>query len=150
MSNNKSISNTKSMPNNKSMTNNKTITNNKTMTDNKSISKSTYSSNTFIIIVGTLSLIYIIIYIYNNYKKLTAMPTGTAGQIGASCPDYWDSIGDGKCQNVNKIGTCSKVDGADVMDFSGDVFNNVNTGNYSKCKMAQACKISWENIDRLC
>ena len=125
---------------------------NNTILNNKSIRKSTYTSNSVIIIVGVLSLIFIIVYIYNNYTKIVAsvMPTNTGGALGATCPDYWDSVGNGKCQNTKKIGSCSKIDGADTMDFSSAVFTNVNTGNYAKCKWAKGCNVSWGGIDRTC
>ena len=120
--------------------------------NNKTIIKSTYTIDKVIIIVGILGLLYIIIYIYNNYNKIidSVLPTVTNGTLGATCPDYWDSIGDVKCKNTNKIGICSKIDGADVMDFNSDVFTNVNSGNYAKCKWAKGCNVSWGSIDRLC
>jgi len=36
------------------------------------------------------------------------------------------------------------------MDFNSDVFTNVNSGNYAKCKWAKGCNVSWGSIDRLC
>lgn len=118
----------------------------------KSIRKTTYTSDKVIIIVGVLGLLFVIIYIYNNYKKIIAstMPTVTGGMVGATCPDYWDSIGNGKCQNSKKIGSCSITDGADVMDFNSDVFTNVNIGTYAKCKWAKGCNVSWGGVDRVC
>ena len=116
--------------------------------NNQTVRKTTYTSDTFLLIVGILILIFIIIYIYNNYKSL--YPTPTSNIVYSQCPDYWDSIGNGKCQNTNKLGSCSNVDGANVMDFGGEVFTNMNTGNYAKCRWTQACNTSWGNIDRLC
>ena len=116
--------------------------------NNQKIRKSTYSGDTVLIIIGVLSLIFIIIYIYNNYKKLSPTPTGTI--MSAMCPDYWDSIGNGKCQNTNSLGSCSNTEGANVMDFSGEVFTNKNTGDYAKCKWAKSCNVSWGHIDRGC
>ena len=127
------MSNSKGLSNTKAMTNNKAMTNSKAMTNNTTIRKSTYNSDTVLIVVGVLGLIFIIIYIYNSYQQLKTIPTHTGNAIGASCPDYWDSIGNNKCQNSKKIGSCSKIDGADVMDFSGDPFTNINTGSYAKC-----------------
>ena len=121
-------------------------------TNTKFIRNKTYSTNKVIIIIGLLSVIFIIVYIYNNYTKIIAstLPTNTGSAIGATCPDYWDSIGNGKCQNTKKIGSCSKTDGADVMDFSSELFNNINIGNYAKCKWAKGCNVSWSGIDRTC
>ena len=116
--------------------------------NNQTIRKATYSSDTVIIIIGVLSLIFIIIYIYQNYKKMLPSPTGNI--ISTTCPDYWESIGKNQCKNVNGLGSCSNTEGANIMDFGVDVFTNTNTGDYSKCKWAKSCNVSWGNIDRLC
>ena len=113
------------------------------------IRKTTYSSTTFIIIIGVLSLVFVIIYLYNSYKATMLLAT-TATVAYQMCPNYWDSVGKGKCQNTNSLGSCSKTPGANTMDFSGEIFTNSNTGNYAKCKWANACNVSWSNIDRLC
>lgn len=119
--------------------------------NNQPIRKSTYSTTTVFIIVGVLALVFIIIYLYNYYKTFAAkLLATTATKAFTSCPDYWDSIGNSKCQNTNLIGSCSKEKGANIMDFGGEVFKNKNTGNYSKCKWAKACNVSWNNVDRLC
>ena len=110
--------------------------------------KSTYTSTTFIIIIGVMLLFGIVIYLYNLYKSFSNIPNATLAS--SICPDYWDSIGNGKCKNTNAIGKCSKTDGANIVDFSGDIFTNTNTGEYSKCKWANACNVSWSIIDRLC
>lgn len=117
-------------------------------TNSKPYNKTTYSSTTFITIVGVLCLAGIIIYLYNMYKN--NIPSPTATMAGATCPDYWDSIGKGKCQNSNAIGSCSTDPNSNIMDFNNEIFTNVNTGNYSKCKWAHGCGVSWSNIDRLC
>lgn len=118
---------------------------------NQTIRKNTYSTTTVIIIVSIISLVFIIVYLYNYYKEFKAkLLATTATRILATCPDYWDSIGNDKCQNTNSIGNCSREAGANIMDFSGEVFTNKNTGNYSKCKWAKACNVSWSNIDKLC
>jgi len=116
--------------------------------NNQTIRKTTYTTDTIIIIVGVLSLIFIIIYIYQNYKKMLPKPTGNI--ISSTCPDYWESIGDGKCKNINGLGSCSTTEGTNIMDFGSDVFTNKNTGDYAKCKWADTCNVSWGNIDRLC
>ena len=119
--------------------------------NNQAVRKSTYSTTTVIIIVGVLALAFIIVYLYNYYKEFSAKLLAANSTLSyTSCPDYWDSIGKSKCQNSNLLGSCSKSAGANIMDFSGEVFTNKNTGNYSKCKWAKACNVSWSNIDRLC
>ena len=120
------------------------------MNNNTSIRKTTYTSDTAMIIVGVLSLAFIAVYLYNYYKTMKANILANAISISPMCPDYWDSIGNSKCQNVNSLGSCSKTDGANIMDFSSEVFTNENTGNYAKCKWAKACNVSWSNIDRVC
>ena len=122
--------------------------NNNNNNNNKYIRKSTYTSDTVLIIIGVLGIIFIIIYIYNNYKNIFPKPTGN--MVSAMCPDYWDSIGNGQCRNTNGLGTCSKTEGANIVPFGGDVFTNKNTGDYSKCKWAKHCNVSWSTIDRLC
>ena len=111
--------------------------------------KPTYSSTTFIIIAGVLILVFIIVYLYNSYKKASLLAT-TATVAYSICPNYWDSIGNGKCKNTNSLGSCSNTGGANVMDFSSEIFTNPNTGNYAKCKWANACNVSWSNIERMC
>ena len=119
--------------------------------NSNSIRKETYSTSSIIIIVSLLGLVGIFIYLYNSYKAFKAKLLATnITQIYASCPDYWDTISKDKCQNVNKLGSCSITNGANTMDFSGDIFTNANTGNYAKCKWAKACNIAWGNVDRLC
>lgn len=119
--------------------------------NNTQIRKTTYSSSSVMIIVGVLVLAFIVIYLYNSYKNFKAnLLATTATNAGATCPDYWDSIGNGKCQNTNSLGSCSNTPGANIVDFSGEIFKNLNTGNYSKCKFAKSCNVSWSNIDRLC
>ena len=130
------------------MSNNK-ISTNKTSTTNQPVKKPTYSSTTFITIVGVLILLYISVYLYNSYKAASLLAT-TITIPYSMCPNYWDSLGNNKCQNTNSLGLCNKGAGSNIMDFSGDIFNNVNTGNYAKCKWASACNVSWSNIDRLC
>ena len=121
------------------------------MSNNLAPRKATYSTSTVFIVLGVLALFFIIVYLYNYYKELQAKMLATnATKPFAMCPDYWDSIGKSRCQNTNALGSCSKVEGANIMDFSGEVFNNINTGNYSKCKWAKACNVSWSNVDRMC
>jgi hypothetical protein len=110
-----------------------------------------YSGTTAVIIVSVLGLAFIIIYLYNQYKEYNAKLAAMGGKKAATiCPDYWDSLGNGKCQNIHLLGSCSKENGANVMDFGGEVFKNNNTGDYAKCKWAKACNVSWSGIDRLC
>jgi hypothetical protein len=118
-------------------------------TTNQTVKKSTYTSSTFLIIICVLSLIFIIIYMYNSYKSTMLLAT-TATVAYSMCPNYWDSIGKGKCQNTKMLGTCSNTSGGNIMDFSSDIFTNPNTGNYAKCKWANTCNVSWSNIDRIC
>jgi hypothetical protein len=120
------------------------------MNNNRPIRRQTYTSDTVMLIVGVLFLVGIGIYLYNNYKSLknSIMPTATVAM--PQCPDYWDSIGNGQCQNTNALGSCSNTAGANKMNFGGEIFTNANTGNYAKCKWAKACNVSWGGIDRLC
>jgi hypothetical protein len=119
--------------------------------NNHTIRKQTYSSTTVFIVIGILVLVGICIYLYNTYKTFKAKLLATDVTLAyTSCPDYWDSLGNGKCQNSNSLGSCSTTAGANIMDFSSEIFTNKNTGNYAKCKWAKACNIAWSNVDRLC
>ena len=119
--------------------------------NNQSVRKTTYTSTTLFIVIGVLGILFIIVYLYNYYKNFKASLLATnATKYYTACPDYWDSIGNSKCQNTNSLGSCSKDPGANIMDFGGEVFTNSNTGNYSKCRWSKACNVSWSNIDRLC
>ena len=118
---------------------------------NHSVRKQTYTSTTVFIIVGVLAFVGLCIYLYNSYKAFKAKLLATNATVAyTTCPDYWDSIGKGQCQNSNSLGSCSTTPGANIMDFSGTIFTNNNTGNYAKCKWAKACNVAWSNIDRLC
>lgn len=119
------------------------------MNNNNSIRQSTYSSTTVIIILAILVLAFIIVYLYNNYKDSKKKVSEATRPI-PMCPDYWDSIGNGKCQNTNSLGSCSKMPGANIMDFNSEVFTNKTGGDYAKCKWAKACNVSWANVNQLC
>ena len=116
---------------------------------NQTTKKPTYSSTTFIIIAGVLLLVFVIVYLYNSYKKASLLATSITVPYSI-CPSYWDSIGNSKCQNTNSLGSCSNTPGSNIMDFNSEVFTNPNTGNYAKCKWANACNVSWSGIDRMC
>lgn len=119
--------------------------------NNQTIRKQTYSSSTVLIVIAVLVLIGICIYLYNTYKEFKAKLLATNITLAyPACPDYWDTLGNGKCQNTNALGSCSTTSGSNIMDFSGEVFTNNNTGNYAKCKWAKACNVAWSNVDRLC
>lgn len=121
------------------------------MDNNHSIRRQTYSSSTVLIIVSILVLVGICIYLYNSYKDFKKKLLATNATMAyTTCPDYWDTIGNSKCQNSKSLGSCSKFPPSNIMDFSGEVFTNNNTGNYAKCKWAKACNIAWSGVDRLC
>jgi hypothetical protein len=67
------------------------------------------------------------------------------------CPDYWESIGDGKCRNVHKIGKCrTGTSPNDIVNFDISSYADKTSGNYMKCKWAQDCESPWEKISDLC
>ena len=118
---------------------------------NQTIRRQTYSSTTILIVVSILVIIGICIYLYNTYSAFKSKLLATnATTAYPACPDYWDTLGNNKCQNTKSIGSCSTTAGANIMDFGGEVFTNNNTGNYAKCKWAKACNVAWSNVDRLC
>lgn len=121
------------------------------MYNNQTVRNQTYSSSTVLVILGVLVLFGICVYLYNTYKNFrTKLLSPNATIANPICPDYWDTVGNNKCQNSKALGSCSTSTGANIMDFSGEIFTNKNTGNYAKCKWAKACNIAWSNIDRLC
>lgn len=119
--------------------------------NSQSVRKYHYTSSTVLVIIGVLGFCGLCVYLYNNYKDFKAKLLATAATHAAmSCPDYWDSLGNGKCQNTKMLGSCSNKPEANIMDFSGEIFTNKNTGDYAKCKWANACNVSWSGIDRSC
>ena len=109
-----------------------------------------YTSTVVIYIIGLLGLVLMIVYFWNQYKAVQAqVAANTQERLMAPCPDYWQNVGDNKCQNVFKLGNCALADNS-VMDFSDKVFQDVSTGNYAKCRWAKSCNVYWGNIDRLC
>jgi hypothetical protein len=116
---------------------------------NQAIRKTTYSANTFMIIAGVLCLLFIIIFLYQQYQAVKALTT-TVTKPYPMCPDYWDSIGNGQCQNTNGLGSCSNTPGSNIVDFNTSIFNNPNIGYYTKCRWANSCNVSWGNINKLC
>lgn len=109
-----------------------------------------YSTTTVIYIIAFLSIALACIYLYNFYKTLKKQISATQANISTDCPDYWESSGNGKCKNINALGSCANDVDSSTVDFSGELFTNNNTGNYAKCMWAKACNMSWSGIERLC
>jgi hypothetical protein len=108
------------------------------------------SATTVVYIVGFLALALGIVYLYYYYKSFQEATVATVKYAYPDCPNYWESVGNGKCQNVNFLGSCAVTPGSNMIDFSGEIFTNANTGAYAKCKWSQACNMSWSGIDRVC
>jgi hypothetical protein len=102
-------------------------------------------SFSIIVIVG----MFILYYSYTSYKSF-AQPKKNDPRPYPKCPDYWESVGNGKCRNVHKIGNCRLKPSEDTVDFSGEVFQNNKSGDYMRCKWAKECHAPWEGIDDLC
>ena len=84
----------------------------------------------WVAIIIFICLMVLIAVMMNSANKTTAFPP----QIGA-CPDYWQKLLDGTCQNVQGLGNECKS----PMDFSKNVA-------YEKCKFAIDCGIEWDGI----
>lgn len=98
------------------------------------------------IIVG----LFVIYYSYTIYKQVFGAKIKDPRPF-PRCPDYWESVGDGKCKNVHKIGKCRTGKSPnDIVDFSEGIFADEKTGNYMKCKWAAGCETPWEGINDLC
>jgi hypothetical protein len=116
---------------------------------NQFIRTQNYSSTTVLIIVGFICFVGLCIYLYNVYKTFKAKLLATnVHKTISTCPDYWDSIGNNKCQNTKAIGRCSTTEGSNIMDFGGEIFTNANTGNYAKHMWSQSCDSPWSGTDK--
>ncbi len=109
-----------------------------------------YSTTTVIYIIGFLAFVLGCVYLYNYYKAFKAKLMATQAQLVTNCPDYWESVGDKVCKNVNFLGSCANTTLSNTVDFSGEIFTNSNTGDYAKCKWAKECNMPWSGIDRIC
>jgi hypothetical protein len=110
-------------------------------------------NQTVIIIVSVISFIIIVIFSvkifleYNKFKKLsdnTIFPPWPA-----QCPDYWKTLDNNVCHNINKIGICRANDGEDTMDFDAPPFKG-GKGDFYKCNWSKKCEAPWEGIDSIC
>ena len=109
-----------------------------------------YITATIVIYVfGLLTFILMIVYFYNQYKEIKKIQHNKKIEYITHCPDYWQNIGEHKCKNTFKLGKCA-LDDNTIMDFNDKVFQNINTGNYAKCKWSKGCNVFWGDIDRLC
>ncbi len=61
-------------------------------------------------------------------------------EIG-NCPDYWQVLADGTCENVKNLGTGCASPG----NFNTDAFRG-KKGLIKKCKIMKACKASWDGV----
>jgi hypothetical protein len=84
----------------------------------------------FILIFG---VVYVILYIQN--LSINWPPSV------APCPDWWKSIGKGKCYNKKNLGTCNN----NIMDFNTETFKGSN-GLCAKYTWSKNCNLSWDGI----
>ena len=61
-------------------------------------------------------------------------------QIG-ECPDYWQKLDDGTCENTQGLGNNCKS----PMDFSSANYTGTNW-RQKRCKFAKDCGIEWDGI----
>jgi hypothetical protein len=87
-----------------------------------------------IILAGTLTVIGFMVY---NSKTSMKYPPEVA-----ECPDYWESIGPGKCRNTLKVGKCTETD---EMNFNDPKYSGP-TGLAEKCKWANSCGLVWDGL----
>ena len=87
--------------------------------------------------------IVIFIFIMLIVAAMMRNATGTQAfppQIGA-CPDYWQLLLDGRCQNVQGLGSnCQSPVDFNTPQFTGD------KGATARCKFAKGCDIEWDGI----
>ena len=115
-----------------------------------------YLSITCLVVLLTVSLQFFMEYrrsqqtVMSENKSDLDVSTTKFPPSPAKCPDYWHTLSDGKCKNVNKIGICMTKEGADVMDFRANEIFTGEDGPLAKCSWSQQCEAPWEGIDTLC
>ena len=96
-----------------------------------------FQKNVLMIACFVFILIMILVAILmKNETKTQDFPP----QIG-DCPDYWQKMEGGFCQNVQGLGSSCKS----PMDFSTSEFVGKG-GNEARCQFAKNCKIEWDGI----
>ena len=89
-----------------------------------------------IAIVIFIIIMCIVAAMLRNATNVQAFPP----QVGA-CPDYWQLLLDGRCQNVQGLGTNC----VSPMDFNSGEFSG-SKGLTARCKFAKGCNIEWDGI----
>lgn len=92
-----------------------------------------------IVIAGISSFIiifFIVCLIVYSYHLKKEWPPSIS-----PCPDWWKSIGQGKCLNQKGMGSCNKK----IMNFNESVFKG-SEGLCAKYTWAKNCNISWDGI----
>lgn len=89
-----------------------------------------------IAIVIFIIIMCIVAAMLRNATNVQAFPP----QVGA-CPDYWQLLLDGRCQNVQGLGSNC----VSPMDFNQPQFTG-NNGLNAKCKFAKDCGLEWDGI----
>ena len=90
----------------------------------------------WVAIIIFICLMVLIAVMMNSAKSTMAFPP----QIGA-CPDYWQKLLDGTCQNVQGLGN----ECGGPIDFNKPEYQG-NEGLKKKCKFAKGCGIEWDGI----
>ena len=133
------------------MNNNSTKKNNSNKkNNNNNINNLSYSNaDTLIVALGIFIVVLILAYIYRQYKdtQKEMQRNNRTLKTPGSCPDYWDTVDEGSCRNVHKIGKCGL--GHDV-SFNDQMFTHPRTGEYMKCRWSKDCEAPWEHISNIC
>jgi hypothetical protein len=100
-----------------------------------------------ILTIAIIILIIVLVIIGLTLSK-TSQTEMWPPVIGA-CPDYWvDLSGNGsECLNSHNLGTCNLPSdkNTNAMNFNQAPFNG-STGNCSKYKWSNECKVTWDGI----
>ena len=92
-----------------------------------------------VLMVAIVIFIFIMVLIAVVMKESTSTLTFPP-QVGG-CPDFWQKLLDGRCQNVQGLGSnCASPMDFNTQNFEGDA------GRESKCKFAKGCEIEWDGI----
>ncbi len=120
------------------------------------------TTNTFIVVLGFLSLVGIAVYFYTQYRDFQRAVKAKQSKEATinQCPDYWTITEQSKdnkgrivsitCKNDNLLGVCALNPDENTFTFADEIFNNPGTKDMARCKWAKQCKVSWSGYDQLC
>lgn len=94
---------------------------------------------TLMVALVLLIVVLFFIGISISYTK----PVVVGGGV-AACPDFWNADSNGKCVNVQDLGTCRPARGDKhlTVDFAASRF----ASDCQKYRWAKGCGVTWDSI----